>query len=99
MLIDTPLGQHLLAEGLISQEQLDVALHHHEAHRMRLGSAIVELGYVSLERVSDVLARQLCVPSLTPQDVARDGLDFSLLSPLQALEMRALPYESIGGPS
>ena len=47
MLIDTPLGQHLLAEGLISQEQLDAALHHHEAHRMRLGSAIVELGYVS----------------------------------------------------
>ena len=80
MLIDTPLGQHLLAEGLISQEQLDAALHHHEAHRVRLGSAIVELGYVSLEQVSDVLARQLCVPSLTPHDVARDGLDFSLPS-------------------
>ena len=92
MLIDTPIGQYLIAKGHLTEDQLGQALEYQEARGIRLGSAVVELGYASIDDVSDALSKQLYVPSLTPSQVQRDRLDFSLLSPLQAVEIRALPY-------
>ena len=61
----TPLfGQRLVERGIISQKQLDEALHKQKTsmNRRRLGEVLVRLGYISKSHITDGLADQLGIP-------------------------------------
>ncbi len=45
------LGDILLSVGVLTQEQLDVALRYHQENNIRLGRALVSLGYVSEDTI------------------------------------------------
>lgn len=57
-----PLGQRLLAAGLINESQLEKALDLHESRRMRLGEALVTLGLLSETDVLPLIGHQLNFP-------------------------------------
>ena len=59
-----------------------------------MGSAVVQLGFASEEDVLSILARRLCVPSISSPEIDLDRLDFSVLSAQQVIEYRALPYKT-----
>lgn len=52
-------GELLLEEGVISKEQLEIALEEHQKRHKRLGEVLVELNYVTSSELVDILAQQL----------------------------------------
>jgi hypothetical protein len=56
-----PLGSLLVEKGLVTQEELDIALVEHERTGRRLGEVLVDLGVVSGSGVTKVLLEQLGV--------------------------------------
>jgi hypothetical protein len=64
------LGELLLKEKLITPEQLDEALKSHTIFGIRLGSSLVELGYISEEQLCSFLSKKLKVPSVPPRIMA-----------------------------
>lgn len=57
-------GQRLVERGIISQQQLDEAIHKQQTtmgHR-KLGEILVRLGYLSKSHITDGLADQLSIP-------------------------------------
>ena len=73
----TRLGEALVADGAISEDQLDQALTDQKARGGLLGEMLIEQGVVNSPVVLGALARQLGVPYCQ----LRHGLvDFSLLS-------------------
>jgi len=53
------LGDLLIDEGLITEEQLKTALAEQKANAGRLGGILVTMGFVTDEQISDALGKQL----------------------------------------
>jgi type IV pilus assembly protein PilB len=68
------LGEILLRESLITQEQLQKALEFQRSNGGKLGSCLTKLGFITDDDITGVLSRQYGVPSiiikLIPQDTA-----------------------------
>ena len=58
-MISIPLGQLLLEENIISQDQLNEALTRQKVLKKRLGEVIIDLGYVSEKDILLSLAKRL----------------------------------------
>lgn len=65
------IGDLLLSQGIITQQQLDTALSEQKIRKTKLGETLIALGYVSQKDFSDVLSRQLGVESV---DLRKEGL-------------------------
>ncbi len=87
------LGEMLVAQGIISTDQLNEALHiqKHEKNQ-RIGTVLVELGYVTEAQLADLIADQLRLPSadlssidISPEAVAKVPRDL-------ATRHRCLPW-------
>lgn len=71
------LGDMLIDEGLITQEQLDKALKMGKESGKRLGETLVENGYVMETDIMNTLSRQLGIPTMSligleiPEEVLR----------------------------
>lgn len=53
------LGELLLENNLITEEQLNIALEEQKAKGIKLGEAIIGLGYVTQDGINDLLCQQL----------------------------------------
>lgn len=53
------LGELLLENNLITEEQLNIALEEKKAKGIKLGEAIIGLGYVTQDAINDLLCQQL----------------------------------------
>jgi MSHA biogenesis protein MshE len=56
------LGDLLLQQKLITQEQLELALEQQTHSRLKLGRILVDNGFVTEENISETLAKQLSIP-------------------------------------
>ncbi len=56
------LGDMLLQQNLITQEQLKLALEQQMRSRLKLGRILVDIGFVTEENISETLAKQLNIP-------------------------------------
>lgn len=65
------IGDLLLSQGMITQQQLDTALSEQKIRKTKLGETLIALRYVSQKDFSDVLSRQLGVESV---DLRKEGL-------------------------
>jgi MSHA biogenesis protein MshE len=90
------LGELLVQQNLLTEEQLKLALDQQKKTGHKLGRVIVEIGYVTEEGLSEALARQLSVPfvNLKVFDVKPDIV--KLLPESQARRFRALVLEKAG---
>jgi hypothetical protein len=86
------LGELLISEGKITRGQLDEALKCHVIYGIKLGSSLVELGYIQEDVLIDLLSRKLGVPPVghaeldvvPPEAVAR-------FTPAVAEKYRVMP--------
>ncbi len=62
--MSSKLGEMLLKAGMISQEQLNLALDQQEKSGGRLGFNLVKLGIVSEEEITSLLSEQFGVPAI-----------------------------------
>ena len=85
------LGDLLIEQGLLTQEQLKASLDQQKATGRKLGRIFVDSGYVTEEGISQALARQLRVPFIDLRGFKPpDEKLLKLLSEAQARRFRAL---------
>jgi hypothetical protein len=86
------LGEVLMREGLITATELERALQRGEQQKVRLGTALVELGFVDVDTIARALSAMHQVPAVLSKHV--DNVDravIALVPKLVATKRRAVP--------
>src|SRR5688500_20268286 len=90
------LGEILVQQKLLTEEQLKSALEEQKKSSRRLGRVVIEKGYVTEEQLAEALARQLNVPYINLKHY-NTRRDVTLKLPdTQARRFRALVLEDEG---
>ena len=87
------LGDLLLQQKLISQEQLKAALEDQGRSGRKLGKVLIESGYLSEDQIGEALARQLSVPFINLKYYNFNSVVTRKLPEAQARRFRALLLE------
>jgi hypothetical protein len=91
------LGELLLNEKLITNEQLDEALKSQIIFGIKLGSSLVELGFISDEQLCRFLSRKLGVPAVSPRIMSSLTPEILALVPAElAGKYRVIPLKTDG---
>jgi MSHA biogenesis protein MshE len=90
------LGEILVQQKLLSEEQLGLALAEQKRTGRKLGRVFVENGYVTEEQISGALARQLDIPYINLKFYNTNPELVRLLPETQARRFRALVLEDRG---
>lgn len=86
------LGEVLIGEGLITAAELERALQRGEQQKVRLGTALVELGLVDVDTIARALSAMHQVPAVLSKHVASvDRAVIALVPKLVATRRRAVP--------
>ncbi len=87
------LGDLLVAEGLVKQEQLQRALAEQKGTTEKLGSVLVRLKLVNEEQLTGFLSRQYGIPSITLSQLDIDPGTLRLVPPQIAKKYEVLPVK------
>jgi hypothetical protein len=91
------LGELLVAKGLLSREQLLAALQAQSQFGGRLGTNLVEMGFVNEEQVARVLSEQLKLPCVSAEMVASIPAEvIARVSPVVAKDYGVVPFQLEG---
>jgi len=90
------LGEILVREGLITQDQLRKALLEQKNSGMRLGYTLVKLGFIEETEVSKMLARQYRMPAVDLSRFEVDAKILKLIPPDIATKHTVLPLKREG---
>lgn len=91
------LGDLLVREKLISQDQLEFALEQQKSSPHKLGRVLVENGFVTEEHISESLAMQLHIPYVNLKNFTINLNLVRLLPESQARRFRAIVLEERNG--
>ncbi|MDO6706382.1 GspE/PulE family protein [Photobacterium sp. 1_MG-2023] len=84
------LGDLLVEEGIVKQEQLDRALDQQQSTGRKLGDTLISLGFLGEQQLLSFLSRQLDIPLIDLNRVAVDSDAVGLLPEVHARRLRAL---------
>jgi len=90
------LGDRLVAEGLITAEQLERALSEQKGTRDKLGSILVRMNFLSEEKLLSFLTRQYSVPSVNLSQLEIDTDVLRLVPSALAERLQVLPVKREG---
>src|SRR5512140_623954 len=90
------IGNLLVQEKLISQEQLNLALEQQKRSGRKLGRVLIENGFATEEAISEALAKQLKIPYLNLKYYNINLAVARTLPEMQARRFRALLLEDKG---
>ena len=90
------IGNLLVQEKLISQEQLSLALEQQKRSGRKLGRVLIENGFATEEAISEALAKQLKIPYLNLKYYSINASVARTLPEMQARRFRALLLEDKG---
>jgi MSHA biogenesis protein MshE len=90
------LGEILVQQKLLSEEQLKAALDEQKKSSRRLGRVVIEKGYVTEEQISEALARQLAIPYVNLKHYNTRREVTLKLPETQARRFRALVLKDAG---
>ncbi|MBL8857226.1 MAG: Flp pilus assembly complex ATPase component TadA [Planctomycetes bacterium] len=91
------LGDRLLSKGLVSKEQLDVALKEQQRAHRPLGEILISLAFVSQESITRLVAEDLGCAYLSATEVDPDPLLVSALDPTFVRDTLSFPVRMQGG--
>ncbi|WP_330961424.1 GspE/PulE family protein [Photobacterium sp. 53610] len=84
------LGDLLVEEGIVKQEQLDRALDQQQSTGRKLGDTLISMGFLSEQQLLSFLSRQLDIPLIDLNRVSVDSEAVGLLPEVHARRLRAL---------
>ena len=90
------IGDFLLREGLVTQEQLSAAVRDAKDHGTRVGFALIKLNIIAEPDLTKALARQYRVPAVDLDRVQVDPRIVKLFPPDLAFKHYVLPIRWIG---
>ncbi|MCB1782991.1 MAG: Flp pilus assembly complex ATPase component TadA [Alphaproteobacteria bacterium] len=85
------MGERLVAKGLISEDQLHVALQEKRITGKMLGEVLVDLGFINEDTMTVFLAEMSGVGVFDPQGTIFDGSALELIDKATALKHKVLP--------
>jgi len=90
------LGEILVKESLISQDQLQKALDYQRANGGKLGSCLTKMGFITDDDITGVLSRQYGVPSINLKYYEIDPNVIRLIPQDTALRYQVVPLSRVG---
>ncbi len=90
------LGQMLLAEGLVTELQLERALREQKGSGNRLGKVLRDLGYVNEEGIIKVLGKQMNIPHIALNNIVVDPAVVHLIPEMVARRHQVIPLYKKG---
>jgi len=90
------LGELLVQQQLLTQQQLAAALDEQKRSGRKLGRVFIDLGYVTEDQIAEALARQLRVPYIDLKHYTVKPEAASKLPETQARRFRAVVLEDVG---
>jgi MSHA biogenesis protein MshE len=90
------LGDLLVSEQIISEEQLNQALAEQRIQGRKLGATLINLGIISEQQLLQFLAQQLRIPFLDLNQVAVDVNAVNMLGEVHARRLRAMVFKRDG---
>src|SRR6266571_1921651 len=93
--VNRRLGDLLVADGLVKQEELQRALAEQKGTTEKLGSVLVRLNLVNEEKLIGFLSRQYGVPSITLSNLEVDASVLRLVPPQLAKKYEVLPVKRV----
>lgn len=90
------LGDLLIDEGLITEEQLKTALADQKANAGRLGGILVNLGFVTDEQISAALGKQYHVPVADFDSAELDQMTLRIIDAKIAQKFQVIPVKREG---
>jgi type IV pilus assembly protein PilB len=90
------LGEILIKESLITQEQLQKALDHQRTNGGKLGSCLAKLGFITDDDITGVLSRQYGVPSINLKFYEIDPTVIKLIPQDTATRYQVIPLSRVG---
>lgn len=92
------IGERLIRDAIITSEQLDEGLHAQDLHGGRLGSALIELGYVDSDTLAECLGRHHGMPAVLDKHTDLFSAELQArLSPDLAAQWAAVPMAHLLG--
>src|SRR5215471_5634823 len=89
------LGEILVKESLISQDQLQKALEYQRANGGKLGTCLTKMGYITDDDITGVLSRQYGVPSINLKYSETDPKVIRLIPQDTALRYQVVPRSRV----
>lgn len=86
-----PLGQTLLSRGVVSQDQLNIALTEQRKYKQPLGKILVQLGFVTEATIRDTLSESLGQVSIDLSNTIIDAAALALVPKDIARRFHVLP--------
>jgi type IV pilus assembly protein PilB len=90
------LGEILIKESLITQDQLQKALEFQRANGGKLGSCLTRMGFITDDDITGVLSRQYGVPSINLKYYEIDPTVIKLIPQDTALRYQVIPLSRVG---
>src|SRR6266481_2290787 len=90
------LGEILVKESLITQDQLQKALEFQRANGGKLGSCLTKMGFITDDDITGVLSRQYGVPSINLKYYEIDPNVIKLIPQDTALRYQVVPLSRVG---
>jgi type IV pilus assembly protein PilB len=90
------LGDALIQDGLIAEEQLMAALAKQKKSGKRLGEVLVEMGLVKEEEIVEVLGRQLGIPYINLSTYLIDPITAKIIPEHIAKRHNLIPINKVG---
>ena len=94
--VNRRLGDLLVADGLLTQDQLHKALGEQRGSTEKLGSILIRLGFINEEQLIGFLSRQYGVPSITLSQLDIDPEVLKLVPAAIAKKYEVLPVRKMG---
>src|ERR1700682_3717625 len=90
------LGEILIKESLITQDQLQKALEFQRSNGGKLGSCLTKMGFITDDDITGVLSRQYGVPSINLKYYEIDPIVIKLIPQDTALRYQVIPLSRVG---
>ncbi len=90
------LARILRDRGIVTEQQLQAAIHHQVLYGGRLGTNLFELGFITEERLTEALAKAHGVPAASVDPRAIEPEAVALISKATASRHKVFPYRMRG---
>src|SRR4249920_1146600 len=94
--MSSKIGDLLVKENLITQQQLKEALEYQRVHGGRLGHCLIKLGFVTDDEITAILSRQYGVPSINLSFFDVDPGVVKLIPVETAQKYQIMPLSRVG---
>ncbi len=94
--MSSKLGEMLVAANMITPDQLQQALEHQKTEGGRLGYALIKLGFVQEDEITDLLSKQYGMPSINLSQFEIDSEVIKLVPPEICQKYSVIPVSRAG---